>query len=181
MMMKAEECALVMQFQDRYGEFYTIRKFVPSFKQPEPIVDIYNEYIGSKSRSVLRMIFGYVVYFVYNNENIPVAYCVLKKRQLFRQPFMKKNDYFIAPYFVKEDYRNRSIARKMLENVLGISEYKEKNSCFFAAVKTENIVSLNVLKSMDFKSVGFLKNNAFQIQTIVKEETDVVVLKRPLC
>lgn len=178
--MKAENSRFISQFQDRYGEKYTVIRFAPSIKNPKPVAEIYNEYIGCKARSIFRMIFGYVVYFVLNERNDAVAYCVLKKRQSFRQPFMKKNDYLIAPYFVKEDYRNRGIARKMLETVLKISEYNEKNCCFFAAVKTENAASLKVLYGLGFENIGFIKNNIIQIQTIVKKENDVAVLKKQL-
>ena len=153
---------------------YEVKNYKPSIFKLAP------DSIRMKRNEKIRLMFrylmgGYQVFcLVETITNKTIGYAWLKKKYLWKYPFMKKNDYIINPYYIMYEYRNRGYGKLLLKSVCtALNKHK-----LFAVVKTDNFPSISVLKSCGFTEIGYIKFNKIGKGKVVTETTSSILFER---
>lgn len=167
----------VCDIHDKSGSLYQLYKFIPSWRHLMPDHDLFRREMKNKASIIFRFVFGYIVFILYSTNDKPVGFCVLKRRQGFRQTFMKKGDVLIAPYYVAEESRGKGLAVAMMKTIISQGISTSSGSCY-AVVHYDNYASLHVLEQVGFVNEGYLIKKFGFIQSLTIDiVTRLYVLK----
>lgn len=86
--------------------------------------------------------------------------------------FIHFNGAYIWRLYVKEDYRQRGIAKKMLDFSLNQIKNTYKKNRIYAAVETSNVPSIKTLESLKFSKVGTVKYSRLFLWKKYEEKID---------
>lgn len=129
-------------------ENYDLYQFSPT------LFDLFGKYYPEpvKLKRILRFVLalkcGYEIFYLIDNDNKTIAYCVLQNGKSGRFDFSCQGDALVGPVLVLEEHRGKSIAAKLIKHILEIKNGYYKN--IYCYIKKDNFASIKT-----FEKVGF--------------------------
>ncbi|MBR4731757.1 MAG: GNAT family N-acetyltransferase [Lachnospiraceae bacterium] len=109
--------------------------------------------ISKRIRFILSSITGDVIYYMMNEKNVYLGYCLLERKN-WRYPFLKKNDYIISPYVINPEYRGMGLGTQLLRNV-GNAFTNFATGRLYAMVKIDNTPSIRAFEKVNATQMGY--------------------------
>lgn len=104
-------------------------------------------------RLLLAMIHGYRIYYMFDNYNNEIGYCMVSRGGSFRYPFTNSKDIIVGPYFIKQEYRGNGFSRILVNHCIKDLETDYINAYDF--IQNSNFVSIRTTLSCGFVFLSY--------------------------